>query len=141
MNPEISATCRSFSSSPRKRESRAAGPLRLPPVQARGRLWTPAFAGVTIIQNESRILDEFAFLVVIPAKAGIQGGRAAAVAPCSSQGQALDPAFAGVTIIQNESRNLSDLPLVLVIPAKAGVQGGRAAAIAPCSSQGQALDP
>ncbi len=41
---EISA---GYSSFPRKRESRGPGFERLPPVQARGRLWTPAFAGVT----------------------------------------------------------------------------------------------
>src|SRR6266404_6720355 len=33
---------------PRKRESRAPRPQRLPPVQARGRLWTPAVAGVRL---------------------------------------------------------------------------------------------
>jgi ABC-type lipoprotein export system ATPase subunit len=45
MNPAISV---GYSSFPRKRESRTARPRRLPPVQARGKLWTPAFAGVTI---------------------------------------------------------------------------------------------
>src|SRR5580704_12156074 len=39
---------RPFSSFPRKRESRANGPSPQPPVQARGKLWTPTFAGVTI---------------------------------------------------------------------------------------------
>jgi hypothetical protein len=34
-------------------------------------------------------------LIVIPAKAGIQGPKSCAVAPCSSQGQALDPRFRG----------------------------------------------
>src|SRR5271167_78470 len=33
-----------YSSFPRKRESRAPKSQRLPPVQAGGRLWTPAFA-------------------------------------------------------------------------------------------------
>jgi hypothetical protein len=36
-----------YPSFPRKRESRGPISERLPPVHARGRLWTPAFAGVT----------------------------------------------------------------------------------------------
>src|SRR5438132_8684346 len=44
MNCEISVSCLSF---PRKQESRASRLQRLPPVLARGKLWTPAFAGVT----------------------------------------------------------------------------------------------
>src|SRR5260370_29721565 len=35
------------SSFPRKREARTPRLQRLPPVHARGKLWTPAFAGVT----------------------------------------------------------------------------------------------
>src|ERR1700746_2007750 len=46
MNGEIAMNHRSFSSFPRKREPRASDE-RLPPVQARGRLWTPASAGAT----------------------------------------------------------------------------------------------
>ncbi len=34
-------------------------------------------------------------IIVIPAKAGIQGFRVCTVAPCSGQGQALDPRFRG----------------------------------------------
>src|ERR1700730_7046673 len=51
MNREISVSCSSF---PRKRESRASRLQRLPPVRARGRLWTPAFAGVTTNNLMSR---------------------------------------------------------------------------------------
>jgi hypothetical protein len=41
------------SSFPRKRESRGpSGWTALPPVRARGRSWTPAFAGVTAVRDE-----------------------------------------------------------------------------------------
>jgi hypothetical protein len=38
-------------------------------------------------------MSEYQEVNVIPAKAGIQGPKATAVAPCSGQGQALDPRF------------------------------------------------
>ena len=44
MRPQVLAR---FSSFPRAREFRSQALGWLPPVQARGRLWTPAFAGVT----------------------------------------------------------------------------------------------
>src|SRR5260370_20458487 len=55
MNRQSTMGYCSLSSFARKRESRGGTPQRLPPVQARGKLWTPAFAGATITGCEDRL--------------------------------------------------------------------------------------
>src|SRR6476620_11942479 len=64
-----------FSSYPRKRVSRA-GAYPRPPVRARGKLWTPACAGATIVQNmEAGPMKDFAGKIAVVTGGGSGMGR------------------------------------------------------------------
>jgi hypothetical protein len=51
-----------------------------------------------LTKYEARLISEVPLLLVVPAKAGIQGLQGTAVAPIQARGGLWAPAFAGATI-------------------------------------------